>query len=421
MRIKNFNQAEKYLNFLLNNSKQSFQGEKGIVKMRYFLSLIDNPQNKLRIIHIAGTSGKGSTCYLISRLLSVHNFKVGLSLSPHLIDIRERFQLNNKKIKKEEFVFYLNKILPFFEMMKKTQYQGLSFFESVTALAFYIFKEKKVDYAVIETGLGGLYDATNVIDNKDKVSVITKIGFDHMKILGDSLEEIAFQKAMIINKNSQALSIEQNEKAKRILIEVARQKNADLRFVKPFDKEISFYCDYQKENASLALETLKLISQRDKFRIDLKLVDKVFKNYHFLGRFDMRKFNDKKIILDGAHNPQKMEAFIFSLTKKFPKRKFYFLVSFKKNKQYKEMLNYIIPFALKITVTSFFDDQNLNYLSEDTENIREFLNQKNFDNYQIIKNTQEAFIRSLKETENLLVITGSFYLLRKIYKLMKIN
>ena len=151
-------------------------------------------QEKLNIIHVAGTSGKGSTCYLISSLLKFHGFKVGLHQSPHLTDVRERFQMNNKIISEEEFIFYLNKIIPIINMVGKTFHGSLTYFEILVGLAYFIFYDKKIDYVVMETGLGGWFDATNVVERPDKLAVLTTIGLDHANILGKTIEEIALQK-----------------------------------------------------------------------------------------------------------------------------------------------------------------------------------------------------------------------------------
>src|SRR3989338_8815545 len=138
MKIHNFKQAEEFLSqHIPKTSTQTFPGELGLKRAKYFLKLLGNPQEKLKIIHVAGTSGKGSTCYLISSLLASQGFKIGLTLSPHLTDVRERFQINNQNISKEDFVDYLNKIIPFID-------GPLSYFEILVGLAFYIFAEKKV-------------------------------------------------------------------------------------------------------------------------------------------------------------------------------------------------------------------------------------------------------------------------------------
>lgn len=195
MSINNFKQAEEFLaSHIPKTTSTIFPGEVGLNRAKDFLHLLGDPQEKLKIIHVAGTSGKGSTCYLISSLLESQGFKVGLHQSPHLTDVTERFQINNQNISKEDFVDYLNKIIPAIEKIKH-----ITYFEILVGLAFYIFNDKKVDYAVMETGLGGWYDGTNVVSRPDKLSVITKIGLDHTAILGETIEKIALQKAMITN------------------------------------------------------------------------------------------------------------------------------------------------------------------------------------------------------------------------------
>ncbi|EKE14049.1 MAG: multifunctional folylpolyglutamate synthase/dihydrofolate synthase, partial [uncultured bacterium] len=234
MFIKNFTHAEAFLSLHIpKTSAQTFPGETGLNRAKNFLRRLGNPQEKLKIIHVAGTSGKGSTCYLISSLLSAHGFKVGLHQSPHLTDVTERFQINNKNISKDDFVVYLNKIIPIINHRDEACLvsTSLTYFEILVGMAFYIFNEKKVDYAVIETGLGGKYDGTNVVSRSDKLAVLTKIGLDHVAILGKTLPEITLQKAMIINKNSQAISINQDPKAEEVIREIAEEKKAKLFFI----------------------------------------------------------------------------------------------------------------------------------------------------------------------------------------------
>src|SRR3989338_6614462 len=207
MLIRTFKQAEQFLALHIpNNFQQRFPGGLGLKRAKYFLHLLGRPQEKLKIIHVAGTSGKGSTCYLISSLLASQGFKVGLHQSPHLTDVTERFQINNQIISKEELVNYLNKIIPMVNLVGKTFHGSLTYFEILIGLAYLIFYEKKIDYAVMETGLGGWFDATNVVERSDKLAILTKIGLDHINILGKTIEEIALQKAMIINEKSQAIS-----------------------------------------------------------------------------------------------------------------------------------------------------------------------------------------------------------------------
>ncbi len=445
-KIKTFHQAEKYLSFHIPKSnQQTFPGELGLKRAKYFLHLLGNPQEKLKIIHVAGTSGKGSTCYLISSLLVSQGFKVGFYQSPHLTDVTERFQIGNKNISKKEFVFYLNKIIPIIDRTDEACLVStkLTYFEILVGLAFYIFNDKKVDYAVIETGLGGWYDGTNVVNRSDKLAVLTKIGLDHTEILGKTLSEIALQKAMIINKNSQAISIKQDKKAEKVIKKVAEKKQAEIIFidniyhlsndrtkmVKNF--RLNLIGEYQKENAGLALSVVNYLSQRDKFELNRNKIKKVFAMANFPGRFDIKKINNKTVIFDGAHNPQKMEAFIRALINKFPKKKFNFLLAFKKDKDYQEMLKIIILKTIvhKIILTSFFtENQDMINASENPIKIGKQLNPPSPSasarqsriklDIKVILDLKKAWKQILKEKEPI-VVTGSLYLIGEIYRLLK--
>ncbi len=454
MIIKTFKQAEAFLALHIpKTSETTFPGEIGLERAKDFLHLLGDPQEKLKIIHVAGTSGKGSTCYLISSLLGSQGFKVGLHQSPHLIDVRERFQIGGQNISEKEFVFYLNKIAPAINHKGGSRHAPttkLTYFEILVGLAFYIFADKKVDFAVIETGLGGWYDGTNVVERSDKLSVLTKIGLDHTAILGKTLSKIALQKAMIINENSQAISIDQEPEVEKVIKKVAKEKNSQIFFVSLLSSQrrrgSSAFCldsrfhgndavfqlinklnlpgDYQKENASLALATVNYLGRRDGFKIDKKNVGAVFQTAHFPGRFDIKKINNKTVIFDGAHNPQKMEAFISSLVKKYPGKKFNFLLAFKKGKDYKEMLKIIIsrrdgacPVCTKIIITSFLtENQDMVNASEDPIVIGNQLNRSCV----IIPNLKKAWETILKE-DGPIVITGSLYLVGEVFRLIKNN
>ncbi|MFA6390601.1 MAG: Mur ligase family protein, partial [Patescibacteria group bacterium] len=337
--------------------------------------------------------------------------------SPHLTDVTERFQINNQIISQKELVFYLNKIIPIIKMAGQTFLGQLTYFEILVGLAYLIFYEKKVDYAVIETGLGGKYDGTNVVFRSDKLSVLTKIGLDHTDILGKTIEEITLQKASIINKKSQAISINQDQKAEKIIKEVAEKKQSKILFIgrdliyQTLVKHIGLFGEYQKENAGLALAAVNYLSQRDGFKLDKEKIKIVFQTAYFPGRFDIKKINKKTVIFDGAHNPQKMKAFIDSIVKKYPNKKFNFLIAFKKGKDYQEMLKIIIPQADLIVLTSFFTkDQDLINKSVDPVEIK--LNAK------IIPDLKKAWKYILDKKEPI-VVTGSLYLIGEIYHLLK--
>lgn len=436
MKIETMQQSHDFLSqFIPQGVKQVFAEDLGLKRAKQLLVFLDNPQNKLKVIHVAGTSGKGSTVQIISSLLIAQGFHVGLCVSPHLIDLRERFQINNTLISEKEFATYLTDIIPAIEKMKHTPFKKPTFFEITMALAFYIFWKKKVDYAVVETGLGGLFDGTNVVERKDKVAVITKIGHDHTHILGKTLPKIAYQKAGIIQPGNICIVIEQKPRVEVVFQKIAKEKNASLRFVRTtkeirhiqqgdhtisFDfisqnlswKGITLGLDgfYQAENAGLALAVLSYLSQRDTFPIREENARRALKHIVIPGRFQTFRKNGVEIIIDGAHNPQKMEAFINSLQQKYQNKKLHFLIAFKQAKDYKKMLKIILPVAKSIVLTDFSHaKQGFHIASVSPQEIAKQLEMWQFSNHQI-SSKPVSVLREYSSSDTPLVVTGSLYL-----------
>lgn len=191
---------------------------------RHIMELLDNPQNNFKIIHIGGTNGKGSTSAITANILRHQGYKTGLFTSPHLENFTERIQVNGQEIQREDVARIITRIAPLFEqMLDYPEPMPLRFFDIVTALAFVYFNEQKVDYAVLEVGLGGRLDATNIII--PVVSVITNIGYEHTNILGDTLEEIAFEKAGIIKPDTTLVTATQDPQVLQVFQREAENKN----------------------------------------------------------------------------------------------------------------------------------------------------------------------------------------------------
>jgi len=417
----------------------------GLERIKYLLKLLDNPQDKFKSIHIAGTSGKGSTAYVTSSLLLSHGLKVGMGISPHVHDLLERIQINMSPISNEMFCKYLNEIVPFIEAMKTTKYGQITYFEIIIGLSYYIFLKEKTDVVVMETGLGGRYCATNTVTSSNKIAVITQIGFDHMEFLGNTLTSISFEKAKIIQPHNITITLKQEpdamiqiqneaslKKAKLIILNPGQNiknirltsKNTvfDFEFenIRENNLEVSLLGEYQTENASLALLAFKSFMDANKKSIEMSKVRKILKHIFVPGRMEIRKYNGKEIIIDGAHNGQKMEAFVNSLMKVYPNQKFTFLISFKKGKDYESILKHVFSCAETIIITSFNNkNQGMGQLySETPANVAKVLDKLSFKNYLVIPDLQKAFAEATSKN-NKVVITGSLYLVGEIYDLLE--
>ncbi len=438
MELRTLLEAQNYLFAQIDNHKKGLSPAYRLARTKEILNHLDNPQEKLTVIHVAGTAGKGSTAYLISLILKSQGFRVGLHLSPHLVDIRERFQINNRPISTQKFLKSLNSLLPVLKKTVKTPWGKPDYFEILTILAFEIFHQERVDYAVIETGLGGLYDSTNAIGNPKKISVITKIGFDHCQILGNTLAEIAFQKMGVVGNKSIVVTGDQRPTASWMIKKTAKSKQAKLvkieegrnfqiKKVNSKGTSLSYYAHpltlgligrHQAQNCALALKTIEMVAKRDQVNLSWPKIEEVLAGACFPGRLEIINKDDKKIILDGAHNEEKMIALIETLKEVFPKKKFDFLIAFRKDKDAKKMIKKIIPLANKVTISIIFSSHsNWQKLTYPPGKAEKTFHNFGFKKTTIIDEPQKAFENSL-DNNRPLVITGSLYLVGEIYPLL---
>ena len=260
----------------------------------------------LNIIHVAGTSGKGSTCAYISSILHSSGCKVGLYTSPHLLSIRERIRINGKPIKEDAFA------CAFFEIWDKLPREASAdmdiprYLQLLTLLSFHVFLKEKVDVAVYEPHMGGEYDATNVVSSP-VVTAVTRIAEDHVKLLGPTIENIAWQKAGIFKPRCPAISSPQNQNVAKVLEQRANEKNVTLSFVEP-DSSLQV-SRFQRENCSLAKAVAQAwISLRQPGRLtDLtKFTELGVENYVWPGRYQQIEEGYHKWFLDGAHNKSEL-------------------------------------------------------------------------------------------------------------------
>lgn len=296
--------------FLLSYSPEKQTGETYTLgRMRLLMERLGNPQNDIPAVHVAGTSGKTSTSYFIRALLEAHGKKTGLTSSPHIASITERVQVGGKPLDDATFLGYLNEFIAIIERWPDIKQ---TYFELLTAFAFWVFKRERVDYMVIEVGLGGLLDATNVMTTK-KVCVITPIGLDHTEILGNTIAEIAVQKAGILNQGSQVFSAAQDQDAARVIRAACELNQATLELVSTEIDETIDTPLFQQANFSVARAVVRHIAERDGLpQIDDAAIRDCISQTP-PGRFETYQVGEKTVILDGAHNPQKLHAFVESL------------------------------------------------------------------------------------------------------------
>lgn len=294
---------------------------------------------------------------------------------------------------------------------------------------------------------------TNSVSNPAKLCVITRLGFDHVKILGNRIRDIAAQKAGIIQPGNRVVSLFQLPQANKVIENQCRQTKSPLIWVKPsvsfskvqvsadstvFNYEISNYRSIQKivwknlklgligvhqaENASLSLTAVLELAKQENFQIEEAKVRRVLQSANWPGRFEQIQMAGKILIMDGAHNPQKMSSLIKTLRAVYPDTKQTFLVSFKHDKNFTKMLQMIAPQASKIYLTSFFTDKyDWNHISAKTEQMSGTLMRLNFEDIEILPESKTAFSKALAEAKDILVITGSIYFLSEIYPIIKLK
>jgi dihydrofolate synthase/folylpolyglutamate synthase len=274
---------------------------------------LGNPELQLKTIHVAGTNGKGSTSSLLASILQEAGYKVGLYTSPHLKDFRERIKINGEEITEEFVVDFVHQHQSFFETNE------LSFFEMTVGLAFDYFVKEKVDFAVIEVGLGGRLDSTNIIT--PLVSVITNIGLDHTQFLGTTLEAIAFEKAGIIKEKIPVVIGEYTLETQQVFIEKAKREHTTIYFASDLITEVyptALLGDYQVQNRKTVLQTIKILQKVAPITITEENIRKgflnVITNTGLMGRWQVVK-ESPKVICDTAHNKHGLTVVLNQLSK----------------------------------------------------------------------------------------------------------
>ncbi|WP_185863682.1 bifunctional folylpolyglutamate synthase/dihydrofolate synthase [Blattabacterium cuenoti] len=384
----------------------------GLNRIQNFCSHLGNPQNYFPSIHVGGTNGKGSTVHMLSSILQEEKYKIGIFTSPHLIDFRERITYNGVLIEKGFIVNFVNENKKFLEKEK------VSFFEMNTALAFQYFKEKKVDIAIIEVGMGGRLDSTNLII--PKISIITNISLDHTETLGNNQFKIALEKAGIIKKNvSVIIGRKISKKVRFLFLQEALKKNSPIYFSvktkKDFQYKMPFKADYQNFNRSLVLKTISILHYRKNIIVSNQSIKKglenVIKNTNFKGRWHILQEKNPKIICDIAHNEEGIYM-ISNQLKKESYEKLHLVLGFVKEKKVDQLLKYFpIESFYYFCQPSIDRKYSVHDLSILVSNIF-----KNHEKIKFFSSVKKAFLfaKSKANKNDLILISGSTFVVSEI-------
>lgn len=410
----NYEEALKYI-----HSFEKFGWQLGLDRIKLLLNEIDNPQDKLKVIHIAGTNGKGSTTTMCANILKNAGYKCGSYISPFVVDFRERFQINGQMISKEDFAKYATIIKEKIDILKEKQVY-ITEFEAITAIAFLYFYEQECDIVCLEVGLGGNYDATNVIKNP-LVSVITSISLDHTNILGDTIDKIAFEKAGIIKQNGICVCYcNQNVEAVAVLMKKCAEKNA--KFIKAnitgidiinsditgnhfIYKDKEYYTSlvgiHQIYNAINVIESIDVVRQKG-FDISDECIQQSIKDTVFTARFEVLS---KKpiIIIDGAHNLEGTTALANSLKNATAKRK-YAIMGMLSDKDYEQSTRQILNCVDDMVCVPVENPRAL-----DPKRLAQVMNDNKVTYNYSCENAIKDIFEKLEDND-LLIICGSLYM-----------
>ena len=406
--------------------RMKYKRKYGLERMKAVMSLLGNPQDDYPIIHVTGTNGKGSTIAMLSSLFVHHGQKVGAFVSPHLIDYTDRFLINGNVIPEEDFEIVGN-LVQQAEVKLIDEYEPLSFFEIMTAMALVYFSRKKVEVALLEVGIGGLLDTTNIVHST--MSVITSIGMDHEEMLGNTLEEIAIQKTGIFKPNQEVVLGNLPTDALQVAEVVGKAYNCDIHQferefnIEPFEDGFIFTNSdtrihiphlnlkgkYQLENAAVALECFLRFEKKFQLPILLSAIQESFQTVTWPGRMEV-VHQSPTVILDGAHNIHALKRFVETVKQHGELESQYtILFSALKRKHYIEMVDYLrkeLPEARLVVTTFEYAGaiEKTDYPSSEIE---------------FVENAQQFIENYINKTsdEETLWITGSLYFISFVRKI----
>ena len=446
----NYEAALAYIDTFINSERSPDFSRQArfynLERISRLLAHLGDPHHRLKVVHVAGSKGKGSTAALIASILTHAGYKTGLFTQPHLITPRERCRINAQLISEAEFARYVDQLKPSIEAMTPSPACGaeggggrVSFFEIYTALAFTYFADNAVDFAVVEVGLGGRLDATNVVD--PLVSVITPISLEHTAILGDTHEAIAKEKAEIIKPNRPVVLAPQLYEAQAVFEAVAANREAPMDGVgrdihlkrkdwsingQTFDltTQSAFYPDlflpllgeHQAVNAATAIGCIERI-RKEGYKIPRTSIYGGLKAVRWAGRMQVVG-QSPVILLDGAHSPTSAEVLCKAVLEVFRYRRLILVVGLMRDKDLQAIGQVLCPFADEIITTQAFDNPRVTPAKEIAQAWS-----KTGANFHVCPNVREAIplAQSIATTSDLICIAGSIYIVGEAMKVLGIN
>lgn len=381
----------------------------GLDNVREFVEHIGNPQDSFPSIHIAGTNGKGSTVKMLGSILSQAGYKTGVFTSPHLVDFRERITINGRKISREFVTDFIERHKP--ELVARK----ITYFEVMVSLALSYFARRRVDIAVMETGLGGRLDATNVL--APIVCGITEISYDHTTILGDTLSQIAREKGGIIKGRTPVAFGVMPRSARRTLNSLANNRSAPVlplvseRSLSRYLSELGLTGAHQAENLRLALTIVSSVKKRG-YRITATDIGAGLRKLRWPGRFQLLKApNGATLVLDVAHNQTGIDAFVRTFQERFPGRRANVVAGFVKKKDHLHALQALCSISESLTLTSVKSRRSVDPL--ELKAIVDSLSGCDLPRVHTFKSSLSAFRRAYRSAErnDIIVIIGSHYLI----------
>ena len=426
-----YQEAIKYITEVGN-----FGSNYGLERTYKLLELLDNPQDKLKIIHVAGTNGKGSTTAMITSMLKGCGYKVGMYTSPFLEEFEERIQINGENIPKEKLAQLITKIKYAVDKVIEEGYNHPTEFEIITVLMFLYFATEEVDFAVVEVGLGGRLDSTNVIT--PILSVITSISFDHTNLLGNTLEEIAAEKAGIIKSCIPTVIYPQEEMAERVISSKCQELDSKLYKINKedakliniikedkiyqqvkvklddeYDVKLPLLGEHQILNLAVALKALEVIKDKAP-KLNRESIVKSLATVRWNGRLEIMS-NSPYVVIDGAHNIQGITQLDKNIKKYFEYKDMYLILGILADKDVEDMVKVITPKAKKVfTVTP--NSMRAETAEELLEEVKKY--NESCEAYNDYKNAFEDALKLCKK-DDLLLISGSLYMIGEMRGIIK--